>query len=433
MNDPLHGNLVATLDLADHFDRLRQNADELIANFETGTRGYFSPSEDDAVTSLWVSYHNGRAALLETISSLRSEFGSLPTDELVAKRGVEFLIGYAASLVLVDAARSIRDRFAEDVLVRRKLNEPMVPQGIPANSFDGVQKSLTDPRNALAVRQFGQYFESHREQLATIANAYVDGPEIGCRLVKVIDSLRHHLEVSASQYIRARATERSKQITDQVIRGGAVKVVYAIQQWGSRLVSSFSTNPMHVPALPSSIIRELNQMIAPGDVFVTRKECAITNYFLPGFWPHAALYAGQQEVVESLKDGVRVRGMESPYGNDCLAVIRPKLQTAQVEEAIARARTHVGKPYDFDFDFTRSDRMVCTEVVYRSYEGVGGMQFELTKRAGRHTISAEDLLAMAVADNHFEAVAVYCNQHSETVCQSDTMVQILRETMGREV
>jgi len=40
-----------------------------------------------------------------------------------------------------------------------------------------------------------------------------------------------------------------------------------------------------------------------------------------------------------------------------------------IDEATARGLTHEGKPYNFDFDFTRSGRMVCTQVVYRSYEG----------------------------------------------------------------
>ncbi|TWT54246.1 hypothetical protein Pla22_18870 [Rubripirellula amarantea] len=433
MNDPLHSNVLAVLDLAEHFDRLRSRADQFIASFDTGTRGFFSPSEDDDVTSLWVSYHTGRSALLETIHSLRNEFGSLSSADLVAKHGIEFLVGYAASLVLVDAARSIRDRFSRDALVRRKLNEPLVLHGIPQNSFDRIQESLTDPRNALAVRQFGQYYEVHRNELQSIANAYGGESRASGKLVDLIDALRFHIQVSASQYIRARAADRSQQVTHRVIRGGAVKVVYAIQQWGSRLVSRLSTNPSHEPSLPSSIVRELNSMIVPGDVFVTRKEFAITNYFLPGFWPHAALYVGEGRVVESLKDGVHVRGMESPYGNDCVAIIRPKLQSTEIDMAIQRAHTHVGKPYDFDFDFTRSDRMVCTEVVYRSYEGVGGMQFELTKRAGRQTLSAEDLLSLAVAGIHFEPLAVYCPSRNETVCQSDAMTEILRNTMGREV
>jgi len=54
-------------------------------------------------------------------------------------------------------------------------------------------------------------------------------------------------------------------------------------------------------------------------------------------------------------------------------------------------------------------------VVYRSYEGIGDVQFELTRRAGRWTLSAEDLLAMALERRHFEPVAVYAPQHASDV------------------
>ena len=78
-----------------------------------------------------------------------------------------------------------------------------------------------------------------------------------------------------------------------------------------------------------------------------------------------------------------------------------------VDRALAQAVDHEGKLYNFDFDFFTADRLVCTEVVYRAYEGIGGIAFTLTRRAGRLTLSAEDLLDMAVDDRGFEAVAVY--------------------------
>ena len=63
--------------------------------------------------------------------------------------------------------------------------------------------------------------------------------------------------------------------------------------------------------------------------------------------------------------------------------------------------------YNFDFDFFSSDRLVCTEVVYRSYDGLDGIQFPLTERAGRKTLSAEDLLDFALNADVFEPVAIF--------------------------
>ena len=58
------------------------------------------------------------------------------------------------------------------------------------------------------------------------------------------------------------------------------------------------------------------------------------------------------------------------------------------------------------FDFFRSDRLVCTEVIYRAFDGVGGISIPLRERAGRPTLSAEDLLDLAVDGGGFMPVAV---------------------------
>jgi hypothetical protein len=90
-----------------------------------------------------------------------------------------------------------------------------------------------------------------------------------------------------------------------------------------------------------------------------------------------------------------------------VVVLRPRLSTGEVAHSLARVMAHEGKPYDFDFDFSRSDRLVCTEVVYRAYDGVGPMQFPLVRRAGRPTFSGSDLIGLTLDRRGFDPVAVY--------------------------
>jgi hypothetical protein len=59
---------------------------------------------------------------------------------------------------------------------------------------------------------------------------------------------------------------------------------------------------------------------------------------------------------------------------------------------LGRAASHEGKGYNFDFDFLRSDRLVCTELVYRAFDGIGNVTIPLSERAGRPKLFAEDLL-----------------------------------------
>ncbi len=406
--------------LSQHMNRLRGEAVQFQQTCTTLSRGYFTPSEDDQVTHLWVSYHKARNALLELIHSTRQSVG-----RDVEEHPAEFLCAYAAAVVLVDAARCLRDLFSKNALVRRKLNESFDAYGISAGSFDAIQLTLTSPSNATQLNRANHFYTDHHDSLAETAAGNPALQEVQ----SVIDTRLQRVQVGPRQYIRSRIAERRRDFRERILAGSLQQLIYTVQQWGSLAVSAISTNPSHIPQLPASISAELSTLLRPGDIFVTRKDTALTNYFLPGYWPHAAFYIGEEQVIESLKDGVRVRSMISPFGNDAVAVIRPQLDPAVIAKGIERAKTHVGKPYDFDFDFTRSDRLVCTEVVYRALEGVGDIVFTLTKRAGRQTLSAEDLLNLAVQRKHFHPVAVYCPSHGDRLQGDEAMCEILRKTM----
>lgn len=416
----LEQNATTVADLADHMDQLRERTVSLYHGLKTGERGYFTPSEEELVQGLWISYFKSRSALLELIDSIRATVGS-PSRHALS----EFTIAFAAALVLVDAARFLRDKFGKDEIVRRKLNEANLHYGIAKGSFDQIQMSLTDPLNAVKIREATNFYDQYHERICEGVRAKA-GLE---RLVGVIETRIESVRVGTSRFVKVRFDERRYQLNEAVMHGGIMKAMYAFQQWGSRAVSSVTTMPGHVPQLPQEVADWFRNTIQPGDVFVTRKEGALTNYFLPGFWPHAALYVGDDHVIESLKDGVRKRGLDSPFGNDAVTLIRPQLEQPLISKGLHRAHSHVGKPYDFDFDFTRSDRLVCTEVVYRSFSGIGGIEMQLTRRAGRETLSAEDLLRMAVNRQHFEVVAVFCRQCSNQVMTDTQATEALQQTM----
>ena len=416
--------------LASHFRRLKASASEMQARGEATRRGYFVPTEEAELRHLLVSYWQSRNALMDLILSLRES----PELELA-----EFLMGFAGALVLVDGARFLREEFGDNRVVQAKLNEPDVRFGIPEGTYDTVQRSLTSPANVWRLYQAALYFEHHEAEIKRAAARRSDLKAV----LDVVYALDHRLELGWDQYISERLRVRTRQFIGRVKQTALRKMMFRLQRILSETASSISLNPSHRPGLPAAVSEQLRDVIRPGDIMITRKEYALTNYFLPGYWPHAALYLGEVEelnsssvfdaepmqsrrdrletidtslqgrVLEALKDGVWLRSVASPLASDSLVVIRPALEPTVVFDALGRSVGHEGKPYDFDFDFTRSQRLVCTEVVYRTYDGVGGIRFQLSRRAGRMTLSASDLLRMALDGRQFELVTAYIPDRSE--------------------
>ena len=401
---------------------LNQIETELADIARAEKRGYFTPDEDDRVRARFAQYLGARSALLQTIGELRPfALGSRQSIN-EESRIRAFVAAYAASTMLVQAGRFIVERYAASSLVQRKLNEAEPRFGIPRKQFTEVYKSLTDPMNAFRLTLALRYAAEHRDEIETLAKDSEFAP--------VLEHLRHaeqSLSMSKRRFALARLRYRWHSLRRRRASAFA-QTMFAIFESGGRVIADIR-NPFHAKRITPAIRAQLEAILEPGDVMVSRHDDAASNLFLPGYWIHASLHIGDQHarqslsialdehragrwvdpirVLEARKDGVLFRPLEETLAVDAVAVLRPKLRPQQIGQAIARAIAHEGKLYDFEFDFFRSDRLVCTEVVYRGYHGVGGIEFALSHRAGRPTLSAEDLIAMALQARGFEPVAAF--------------------------
>ncbi len=384
-------------------------------------RHFFRPAEDEALMAFFGLFLTLREALWEVALSAA---GVLGLDLAALRRREEhraFLAGYSATCHIVQLDRLLIEEVAEHPLTRRKLDEGSPHRRIPRKQFTEVFESFSDPAKALAMLMAMRWIRRHRHQLAALK----DDPEVG-PFWRGRRELEKALDPSRWNYLRLAFKQTGHSLWR---RGDSAqrKTLFSLLEAGGRFAAELHDR-WRVPRVAGKIA-ELAALLRPGDVFVTRRDYAFTNLFLPGYWPHAALYVGSEEdrerlgvqldeqrrerwsgdrvVLEALKDGVRFRPLAETLAVDAVAILRPRLGEEQLARAFEQAAQHEGKGYNYDFDFFRADRLVCTEVVYRAYDGHGELNFELRERAGRPTLAAEDLLQMALDGQGFDLVAIF--------------------------
>jgi len=390
---------------------LEARAYRIHREFRQGQRTYYTQKDNDAVRQLMLTYLNYRSALLRLTWRYQNALDI--SDERLRLRA--FLCGYTSAAALYRASLSFVTGFEREEAIR-KLNEGDQAWGIPPKLYDTI-------RSNLRRREFRRFLD-----------------KAGKRHAKFEDRYRQHGLLEAEPYAR---------FHDALVGTGAVLNRLEKKLWAERLALTYreakrvgkglkyemqslvatwigdakvrEPHRGHHPVPPEQLA-QLRAQVEPGDILLSRHNWFLSNAFLPGYWPHAALYVGSVEdlkalgldedervqrhlekytqpdeegyahaIIEALSEGVMMTSFETSVGeSDAVAVLRPQLPKERIKEAIARAFSHAGKAYDFEFDFFTTDKIVCTELVFRSYDGA--LDFKLVDVMGRKTLPAIEIV-----------------------------------------
>ncbi len=392
------------------------------------SRGYYDPVEDERLRETYTRYLGIRVAAWQVIHSLKPNYklfkngGLLPDKQLQA-----FGVAFSGAEIIVRTGEYLIDLAKKRDLVWKKLDEGEVRYGLKRKSFTRFYRQLTSSFKMRKFYNARDYFDKHQaEILGSLDRAGL--PRIKFILTQLnlpTASRGDHLQRYQSFLgfsLRRRGVSALRNIIFKLFEGTGEDV--------AELKIPFVKAKRAPKRVTPDVLKTISSKLRPGDVFITRHDDAMSNLFLPGFWPHGAFYIGSQEdrqalgievetdgfrksnepginVLEAKKDGVLFREIADTLTLDAFVVLRPQIPQAKINLAIERGLSHAGKLYDFIFDFGTSDRIVCTEVIYRAYHGIGGINFELSSKAGRHYLSAEDILNQGISNDWFKPVIIY--------------------------
>lgn len=382
------------------------------AELASGKRDFYTEADDQSLRRMLATYVGYRTALYR-IFFYYGRHETAPKE----LRSRALLLAYTAGLTLYSCGIFFVESFKDLPLAIAKLNEGDLAWDLRPGVYDEVRARLVNPKNRDLLARTSAAYDGCKAELVAMG----PGPD------NVYEKLRAALETSRDEIgkhsasvwgsdwdLALRQAEKSSKF---VLYG----LVTSVSTWmgDNKLMSPRGGAPL----ITHEQIHQLRPKLRPGDILIERRNWFYSNAFLPGYWPHAALYVGTPEeieklgiatdphvakhlatyrgkddhgdafaLIEAISEGVVFTSLEHSAHCDSLAVLRPRLDDAKRAAAIARAFSHVGKPYDFDFDFFSTDKLVCTELVYRIYEA--DVKFPLKVYFGKKGLPAIDIIRL---------------------------------------
>ncbi|HEX7054941.1 MAG TPA: YiiX/YebB-like N1pC/P60 family cysteine hydrolase [Burkholderiales bacterium] len=401
------------------FERLEAMYRRAWQMMSPGSRGYFTPDEDNEIRHMLLAYRNYRLACWDVIWRNYLEYRRNRGSAAGLRA---FVLGYAAALRLYQKSLRLIEIAEFDPMLRAKLNEPDRKFGLDGGFFEEVLVSYSSLYNYLRLVAASADWRLNRRRVRALG--IEDDPDIGW-LVPVIARERRGLK-GRFWFILGKRLRRDWRAALRNLLKPVSLLRYQSRAQLATFVANLRIGVQYVHGIGPRALEHLRGVLRPGDVLLVRAEDKITSALLPGFWAHAAIYAGDMDalerlglleeprlarlrpilerqvaprgfVLEAVSQGCRVHSLEHCLTADHVAVLRPALDGAALRDSLLEAFAHVGKPYDFEFDFNVTTRIVCTELVYRSLHGRGAIRFELTRRLGRYTLTADDMVEQLLA------------------------------------
>jgi len=388
-----------------------------------GSTALLRREEKEAVWPAWQRFLDYTVGL-DSIERYHAAFVRLKAPA----RDDSFLIGYAAMLAQYRAALEFIERAERNPEWDKVLNDPVPELGLPGGMYAKVKLRFLNVRMATqftARELIMKTFPGERQ------------PELRPLIRADAADLWQH---AAGQRQLLTAKNALK-----VVQDGAGAAWLPIQTGVSEWMGDTKVYRTGRSLISPAQVDRLKKLLQPGDVLLERREWYVSNVGLPGFWSHAALYIGTSEdrrgfftdaatqawirkqgeasgdlesllqarypgrhqqsqqpqeashvvrIIEAISEGVSLTTLEHSADCDSIAVVRPRLSKSEKAQAIVRAFHYTGRPYDFNFDFSTDAELVCTELVYKSYEpanGFTGLKFALTEMLGRKLLPANEI------------------------------------------
>jgi hypothetical protein len=379
------------------------------------------PARDEKALALqtWKRFLDYRIAL-DTIEEEYSEYFFSADDARPEDENAAFQVHYAAFLAQYRWSLEFLKEMESYPYADTAFNEPLLDTGLPAGSYSDFKLRFL---NAAIATRFAA--------LNAIDMPNQKGQSLAAR--KWIEADREAIWGAG----KGKGVKLTAKNALEVVKSAGKAVWLPAQTGLSKGMGRMKVARRGQTLITPEQAASLEARLEPGDILLERREWYMSNAGIPGFWTHAAIYIGTAAerrkffgkdevkqwvkvqgaadgdfetllgtkfpasyalslakdeaghpigVLEAIEKGVTFTSLAHSAAADSVAVLRPRLPAKEKALAVLRAFSYAGRPYDYDFDFLTDSALVCSELVFKSYEpsnGFHGVVFPQSTVMGR--------------------------------------------------
>jgi hypothetical protein len=401
----------------------------------------YTPEQKHTLLTTWAAFFDYFAST-EVIRQRYWDFVKVPALTQPKKHAWGFLLTHGALTTILSHGLTYAELTNGRQQLEVLLDEPSAEYGVPERAFARFKEKV------IHVSTASQLFtgDGYRDQLRpTLAKSGA----LDFKLTPwVIQEMKLNSKVARGKLLK-RGPSFFTMAAKDIVVDSTTRAIFPVQKNVAEWLGDTRVKRIGQPLIAREQVLKVLERMEPGDIIVARQNWYLSNIGLPGFWPHAELYGGTPEqlaayfdgdaevkawlatlpgqpktlgehlarlfpakwaqyggkdehgdpirIIEAISEGVSFTGPEHGMRVDYMGVMRPRLSKKEKAQALVRAFTYQGRPYDFNFDFFSDATLVCTEVVYKSYapsRDMKGIKIDLVDVAGRRTLPANELVKL---------------------------------------
>ena len=409
-------------------------------------KNYFTNKQYDQIERLYFRYTLCTRSLLDIVNAYKD----ISNKSKFKKNNAQaFILGYSASLTLYKHSAELILQTAGNELLIKKLNEEYPRTEIKGNGLNYIISNLTEPNNIKNIDIANEFFkrqiiENSKLYKSTDLFPFVDELIIYTKTLseeyknykKTILDNYTILPLQAAEIMQVSTIEETvNNMVDDA--GGQLK---AIQEFLFTIMGDVRMPLVEGIKFSRRQKKQIIKSLRPGEIILTFSSGYLSNVFLPGYFKHVLSYTGknnlkknkflnqvqlkdnqkkyiqlEHDIIEANSDGVRTEELDSylnGYANRIIA-FRPNLNNNEIQLILKNLYSFLGIDYDFDFDLTSGEKQACTEIIYRSYNGMGNINLDLDDVLGITTLTGDNLLSYFINDGESELIFLAVESESK--------------------